>query len=51
MRQKEMAIMKYFNDIKDIKDLKKRYKKLARELHPDLGGSEEEFKAMTRNDF
>lgn len=38
--------MKYFNDIKDIKDLKKRYKKLARELHPDLGGSEEEFKAM-----
>lgn len=38
--------MKYFNDIKDIKDLKKRYKKLARELHPDLGGSEEDFKAM-----
>lgn len=37
----------YFENIEDIKDLKKAYKSWAMKLHPDLGGSEEEFKAMS----
>lgn len=37
---------KYFKDIKTIEELKKEYKRLARELHPDLGGSTEEFQKM-----
>lgn len=38
--------MAYFANIDDMKDLKKAYKQWAMKLHPDLGGSEEEFKAM-----
>lgn len=30
--------MKYFKNVKDIKELKKEYKKLAFENHPDRGG-------------
>lgn len=29
-----------------INEAKKIYKKLAKKLHPDIGGSEEEFKAL-----
>ena len=40
--------MKYFNikDIRCIEDLKKIYFSLAQRLHPDHGGSEEEFKTL-----
>lgn len=36
----------YFEGIQNLEHLKERYKKLAKELHPDLGGNEEEFTTM-----
>jgi len=36
-----------FEDKTDEKHFKKIYKQLARKLHPDLGGDEEEFKKVT----
>lgn len=41
-----MKAMKYFNNINTIEELKSRFFKLAKELHPDNGGSAEEFSAM-----
>ncbi len=40
--------MKYFNNIKTIDELKLEYKKLARKLHPDCGGSNEEMKILNK---
>lgn len=40
----------YFNGIKSIEEAKKLYRRLAQELHPDHGGSEEDFKNL-RSDF
>lgn len=37
----------YFKDCKTAEDVKKRYKELAKKLHPDCGGDAEEFKAMS----
>ena len=37
---------KYFTNISSFMDLKKTYKKLCFELHPDLGGSKEKFQEM-----
>ena len=39
--------MKFFEKITDMKELKKAYKQWAFKLHPDMGGSEAEFKAMS----
>lgn len=44
MRKQE--IEKYFEDIQGINELKRVYKTLAKKLHPDVGGSEEEFKIL-----
>lgn len=39
--------MKYFADCKTVEAVKRRYKDLAKQLHPDCGGDAEEFKAMS----
>lgn len=39
-------IQNEFKGIEGINEAKKIYKKLAKKLHPDIGGSEEEFKAL-----
>lgn len=40
----------YFSDIHTIDELNVRYKKLAKVLHPDNGGSDEAFKTL-KNEF
>ena len=42
--------MRFFNNIETLEDLKKEYRKLIFKLHPDKGGSEEDFKAM-KNEY
>lgn len=42
--------MKYFKECKTIEDVKQEFKKLAKMLHPDCGGDENEFKSMM-NDY
>lgn len=39
-------IQNEFRCVEGINEAKKIYKKLAKKLHPDVGGSEEEFKAL-----
>jgi curved DNA-binding protein CbpA len=38
--------MTYFNNIENLETLKKEFRQLAFEMHPDKGGNEEHFKAM-----
>lgn len=38
--------MKYFNNISNAEDLKKRFRELSISLHPDRGGNAEDFAAM-----
>jgi curved DNA-binding protein CbpA len=38
--------MKYFQNITDLEQAKKRYRMLAMELHPDKGGSAIEFQQL-----
>lgn len=37
---------KYFDGITKLDELRKAYKKWAMELHPDHGGTNEEFRSM-----
>ena len=39
-------IIKEFSEVTGINEAKKVYKTLAKKLHPDVGGSEEEFKIL-----
>lgn len=39
--------MKYFTDCKTVEAVKRRYKDLAKQLHPDCGGDAEKFKEMS----
>ena len=39
-------ILREFKGVEGINEAKKIYKKLAKKLHPDVGGSEEEFKIL-----
>lgn len=39
-------MLKYFIGVETIEELKKVYKELAKQLHPDLGGNKEKFQAM-----
>lgn len=43
---KREEILKEFQGIEGINEAKKIYKTLAKKLHPDIGGSEEEFKLL-----
>ena len=38
--------MMYFNDITDLEQAKQHYRKLAKQLHPDKGGTAIEFQKM-----
>ncbi|SDF59996.1 hypothetical protein [Chitinophaga filiformis] len=38
--------MKYFNDCTMLDEIKTRYRDLAKKLHPDLGGDEEQMKEL-----
>ena len=46
-------IINEFSEVTGINEAKKVYKTLAKKLHPDVGGSEEEFKILNAvyNDF
>jgi hypothetical protein len=48
-----VEIIKEFSEVTGINEAKKVYKTLAKKLHPDVGGSEEEFKLLNAiyNDF
>lgn len=37
---------KYFKNVQTMEDLKKQFKKLAKQYHPDLGGSDEAMKEI-----
>ena len=41
-----MSMNKYFANCTTIEDVKSTFKVLAKQLHPDCGGSSEEFKSM-----
>ena len=38
--------MKYFSEATSASDVKTEYRKLAKKLHPDVGGSEEQMKQL-----
>ena len=42
----ESEIKKEFENIENLAEAKKIYKKLAKKLHPDIGGTNEEFKIL-----
>ncbi len=38
--------MKYFNNINDVEQAKQHYRTLAKQLHPDKGGTAQEFQKL-----
>ena len=44
MEKREIEAL--FKNVTELADAKKLYKKLAKQLHPDVGGDEESFKAL-----
>lgn len=44
----EEQIKNEFKEIQGINEAKKIYKQLAKKLHPDVGGSDEEFKMLNK---
>ena len=38
--------MKYLSETRTIEEAKKKYRSLAKKMHPDVGGDEEEFKIL-----
>ena len=42
----EEEIKKEFQNIKSLEEAKKVFKRLAKQLHPDIGGCDEEFKLL-----
>lgn len=40
--------MKYFNNINDFEQAKQHYRKLAKQLHPDKGGSPAQFQELQK---
>lgn len=44
MEKREIKAL--FKNVTELADAKKLYKKLAKQLHPDVGGDEESFKAL-----
>jgi hypothetical protein len=42
------SIKKEFKSVLGLNEAKKIYKKLAKELHPDIGGTDEEFKILNQ---
>jgi len=40
--------MKYFHNVKNIEEAKKLFRKLSKELHPDMGGNQADFVAMRK---
>lgn len=53
LRMTREEIINEFREVTGINEAKKVYKTLAKKLHPDVGGSEEEFKLLNAiyNDF
>lgn len=43
---KKEDIEELFKSVSELSEAKKLYKKLAKELHPDVGGNEEDFKIL-----
>jgi len=39
-------IKELFKNVSELAEAKKLYKKLAKQLHPDVGGTDEEFKLL-----
>ena len=42
-------MMKYFKECRCIEDVKEEYRRLAKKLHPDNGGSDAEFQVMMKD--
>ena len=42
--------MKYLSETMTIDEAKKKYRALAKKMHPDVGGDEEEFKILAAQD-
>lgn len=39
----------YFKGCRNLEEIKRKYKTLAKRLHPDAGGNDEDFQGLTAN--